>query len=116
MSKSQFTTVYADAPPRPCYICGGPAIHTINGRRYCATCAPMSPPPAPRVHVTAQMLRDIWQDERGPRRIAHLLRELPWEDRERLCQDYWRLLRATGHDVSLVDIGIQFCVVERLAA
>lgn len=100
--------------PRPCAGCGGPAVHSIAGKRWCDDCAPLSPPPA-ALHVTAQMIADIWSVE-GPQRVATVLARLPWEDRERLCQDYWRLLRQRGHGASLVEIGIQFCVVERLAA
>jgi hypothetical protein len=106
--------IIPSAEPRPCYVCGRPALHTIGGRRYCSECAPMTPPPA-RIHVTAQMLFDIWSVE-GPARVAATLRQLPHDDRDRLAREYWNLLRGKGHNASLVEIGIQFCVVERLAA
>lgn len=82
-----------------------------------ACCTPEPTPPAPRIHVTAQMIADIWQDEGGPARVAKLLRQLPAGERNRLAVDYWGLLRRRGcHELSLVEVGIQFCVVERLAA
>lgn len=74
--------------------------------------------PAPgsaRIHVTPMMLADIWQDDDGPRRVAAILAGLSWEEREQLAQGYWNLLRQRGHPVSLVEIGIQFCVIELAA-
>lgn len=70
----------------------------------------------PTAHVTAQMVADIWQDEGGPARIAGILRILPERERNRIAVDYWQLLRHRGHNASLVEVGIQLCVVERLAA
>jgi hypothetical protein len=73
-------------------------------------------PPATRMHVTAQMIADIWGDENGPARVAAIVRTLDEPTRNRLAVDWWTLLRRRGHAVSLVEVGIQLCVVERLAA
>jgi hypothetical protein len=75
-----------------------------------------TPPAAPRMHVTAQMIADIWQDENGPARVAAIVRTLDEPTRNRLAVDWWNLLRRRGHAVSLVEVGVQLCVVERLAA
>ena len=70
---------------------------------------PCCDPTPPRPTVTAMMIRDIWQDEGGPRRVAELLRQQPFEERNRLAVAYWNLLRQSGcHEVSLHEVGIQF--------
>ncbi len=86
--------------------------------KLAALFGPDEPPPPPtpaRTHVTAQMIADIWQDA-GPCRVREILAALDEPARARLVADYWSLLRRRGHEVSLVEIGIQLCVVERLAA
>lgn len=100
--------------PRPCFICGGPAVHSIGGRRYCPNCAPLPPPPA-RVHVTAQMLADVWADGRRSE-VAGILAALPREERGRLETEYLKLLRRRGHRISLTVIRRQFQLVIALPA
>jgi len=69
-----------------------------------------------RPTVTAVQLADIWRDDNGPARVRAILSRLSEPERNRLTVDYWQLLRQRGHSASLVEIGMQFCVVERLAA
>lgn len=60
-------------------------------------CSPRAPA---RMHVTAQMLADIWQDGRAGE-VAQLLAGLDDGERNRLETDYLKLLRARGHKIRL---------------
>lgn len=44
----------SDAPPRACCRCGAPAVHTLDGRRYCAACAPW-----PQIAANDAQMADI---------------------------------------------------------
>lgn len=100
--------------PRPCFVCGSAAVHSIGGRRYCADCAPLPPAPT-RVHVTAQMLADVWADGRRSE-VAGILAALPQVERGRLETEYLKLLRRRGHRISLTVIKRQFQLVIALPA
>lgn len=81
----------------------------------CACCAPDPTPPAPRQHVTATMIADIWQDGRRDE-VAQILAALPATDRNRVETEYLKLLRSRGHRITLRVVRQQFELVIALPA
>lgn len=70
---------------------------------------------APRPHVTATMIADVWQDGRRSE-VAQILAALPADDRNRVETEYLQLLRARGHRVTLRVVRQQFELVIALPA